>query len=223
MVNTNICDAAYNIDAWGKVYDPKSLSIRWHNPSRKEVEFAVELFKSQAGNALEALASLTSESSDVKRDGTGKEWSDEVSRNLVLLRLIISGISVLFDPQRIPGGGLVEKEKRDDDLEMRDAEAETDPTGGIGIPIIDAGEEAMGEAQDDDVKPTYRYPAGYFFKDTSDPLYVIVHDLRDKVGEMLHTVHTFLTLKQEDDVACFNALYTVSNPPMICFSILSSC
>jgi proteasome activator subunit 4 len=67
----------------------------------------------------------------------------------------------------------------------------------------------MGEAQDDDVKPTYRYPAGYFFKDPEDPLYITVHNLRDKVGEILHSVHVFLTSSQEDDVPCFNALYTV--------------
>ncbi|KAL7276003.1 Proteasome activator BLM10 [Rhizina undulata] len=183
----------YDINAWGKQYDCKDLTIKWHVPSKPEIEFAVQLFQTQAENALEALASLTSDTSEVKRDGTGKEWSDEVSRNLVLLRLIISGISVLFDPQRVPGGTLAEKENEDDDLEMGDP---------------DIRDEPMGEAPDDDVKPTYRYPAGYFFKNKDDPLYVTVHELRDKIGEMLHQVHDFLTTKQEDDVACFNALYT---------------
>lgn len=184
----------------------------------------MELFRSQAENALEALASLTSGSSDIKSDGTGKEWSDEVSRNLVLLRLIISGISVLFDPQRIPGGTLVEKEKRDDDLEMKDIDGETEDTPGIEVSGADGSDEPMGEAQDDDVKPTYRYPAGYFFNDPEDPLYVTVHTLRDKVGEILHSVHTFLTSSQEDDVPCFNALYTVFDPcPFIVLFALTDC
>lgn len=200
---------ACDIDAWGKTYNPSELTIRWHIPSRKEVEFAVELFSSQAEDALEALTSLTSGSSDIKSDGTGKEWSDEVSRNLVLLRLIISGISVLFDPLRIPGGVLVEKTKKGDDADMEDVDGDAETTNGIDVSAIDSSDEPMGEAQDDDVKPTYRYPAGYFFKDTEDPLYVLVHDLRDRVGGILHSVHVFLTSSQEDDVPCFNALYTV--------------
>lgn len=185
------------------MHDPKELDIRWHVPSQAEVEFAVELFESQAENALEALTSLTSGESDIKRDGTGKEWSDEVSRNLVLLRLVISGVSVLFDPLRIPGGALAEKEKKEDDVEMQDADEDEDEEDGVGR------DEPMGEAQDDDVKPTYRYPAGYFFKSPEDPLYITVHELRDKLGDVLHKVHVFLTQSQEDDVPCFNALYTV--------------
>lgn len=152
---------------------------------------------------MEALTSLTSGESDVKRDGTGKEWSDEVSRNLVLLRLVISGVSVLFDPLRVPCGTLAEKEKREEDVEMEDADGE--PNDGPN------SDEPMGEAQDDDVKPTYRYPAGYFFKSPEDPLYITVHELRDKLGEVLHKVHVFLTKSQEDDVPCFNALYTVKD------------
>lgn len=170
----------------------------------------MELFKSQAENALEALTSLTSGDSDIKRDGTGKEWSDEVSRNLVLLRLVISGVSVLFDPLRVPGGTLAEKEKKEDDVEMQDVDGDEDDGAG--------NDEPMGEAQDDDVKPTYRYPAGYFFKNPEDPLYVTVHELRDKLGDVLHKVHVFLTQSQEDDVPCFNALYTVGRLFKFAFS-----
>ena len=49
---------------------------------------AVDLLKSQGDNALQQLRTLTSSSSSIKRDGVDKEWSDEVSRNLVLLRLL---------------------------------------------------------------------------------------------------------------------------------------
>ena len=190
------------IEAWGILEDPKNLKIKWHVPSRAEIDFAVKLFRSQAEGAVQALLLLTSDDSGVKRDGIGKEWSDEVSRNLVLLRLAISGVSVLFDPQYIPGGKLAVKEKRgeDEDVEMKE---DTDGDGDADIEI---------EAQDDDPRTTHRYPAGYAFEDAQDPLYIAIHELRARIGNTLHRVHTFLTSKQEDDVACFNALYTVSLP-----------
>jgi proteasome activator subunit 4 len=35
---------------WGKYADPKSLTVKWHNPNSGEVTFAIELFKNQAGS-----------------------------------------------------------------------------------------------------------------------------------------------------------------------------
>lgn len=188
--------AECGVESWGKIESPGDLTIHWHVPSQAEIEFAVKLFSVQAEGAVQALSLLTDDGSGVKRDGIGKEWSDEVSRNLVLLRLSISGISVLFDPQYIPGGTLAEKEgtkASDEDVDMKD-----------GSDMDDGG-----EVTDDDPKTSHRYPAGYAFKGPQDPLYIAIHELRDRIGYMLHQVHTFLTSKQEDDVACFNALYTV--------------
>lgn len=178
------------LDAWGRIYDSKVLNINWHTPSEPEIEFAVKLFRSQCEGAVTALAALTTDTTEVKRDGTGKEWSDEVVRNLVLLRLATSGISVLFDPQYVPEGDSTQQSSTDDNGE---------------------DDAAEGAVEIDDSQTAHRYPAGYYFKDKkNDPIYKELHSLRDRIGRTLHHVHEFLTTKQEDDVACFNALYTVS-------------
>lgn len=196
-----------DIEAWGKLENPKELTIKWHVPSKEEVEFAVKVFCALAEGAVQALSSLTSVSSGVKRDGTGKEWSDEVSKNLVLLRLAISGSSALFDPRYIPGGILADREP-----EMKDDDGDVDMNGGS-----DSDSDPDIEAEtvtDEEPKTTHRYPAGYSFQNSEDPSYIAIHQLRDRIGETLHQVHTFLSSEQEDDVACFNALYTVI-PPII--------
>jgi proteasome activator subunit 4 len=154
------------------------------------------LFSSQAEGAVNALVSLTSDEQGGKRDGIGKEWSDEVSRNLVLLRLGISGVSALFDPKWMAGGETADRGKAsDEDTEMKDSS--------------DGGDSYDNGETDDEPKTAHRYPAGFAFKSDEDPLYVSMHELRDRIGNTLHRVHVFLTSKQEDDVACFNALYTV--------------
>ncbi|KAA8910242.1 putative proteasome activator subunit 4, partial [Sphaerosporella brunnea] len=190
----------FGIEAWGKLEDPQNLDIKWHVPSHAEIEFAVKLFCSQAGGAVEALESLTSDTSSIKRDGTGKEWSDEVTRNLVLLRLAMSGAAGLFDPRYVSEGSLAERNTSfkhiDEDTEMKDEDE------------VDTEADAEGDTQDDEPKTTHRYPAGYALGDESDPLYIAIHELRDRIGNTLHHVHKFLTAKQEDDVACFNALYS---------------
>lgn len=186
---------------WGMIPDPQSLHIAWHVPSREEIEFAVRLFKSQGDNAVHQLTTLTDGTSPIKRDGTGKEWSDEVSRNLVLLRLLLSGVSVLFDSEaasREPSSA------GNDDMDV-------DMSLANGHPPEDKDEEPavvpIEEVEENEVKPTYKYPAGYALTD-ADPLYNEIHHLREQAGELLHAVHQFLVEKQEDDVACFGPLYT---------------
>lgn len=142
---------------------------------------------------MKSLNSLTTGDSEITRDGTGKEWSDEVARNLSLLRLGLSGISILFDSQYMAEG-----------QPASDSPSSEEKEGG-------SPDEPLGESGEEECQPTRRYPAGYAFQSSEDPLYIQVHQLRDRIGRMLHQVHQFLTSKQEDDVACFNALYTVSN------------
>ncbi|KAF2261597.1 hypothetical protein CC78DRAFT_607590 [Lojkania enalia] len=187
-------EAGLTTDSWGRLIDPKKLNVKWHTPSPEEIEFAVKLFEAQSTHAINSLLSLCSPDPPIKRDGTGKDWSDEVSRNLVLLRLLLSGISVLFDSRH----DLVEYGAATD----IDAESDPDAMDTEGIDD-DAG---LGEAEDEEVKPTFQYNTGYPLQ-REGSTYKLIHDLRYKIGKTLHDVHQFLNKNQEDDVPCFNALY----------------
>jgi proteasome activator subunit 4 len=181
-------------ETWGKLVAPKDLTIKWHKAKPEEIDFAVKLFESQSKNAINALLALLRPDPPIKRDGTGKDWSDEVSRNLVLLRLVISGVSVLFDP-RFDQAAESSDSDSDSDSDAMDTDSE-------GIED-DAG---LGEAEDEEVKPTFQYETGYALK-RGDKNYKLIHELRQQIGETLHQVHQFLIQKQEDDVPCFNSLY----------------
>jgi proteasome activator subunit 4 len=177
--------------SWGKFTGPENLNIKWHVPNSEEVEFAMELFRTQGQSAMDSLQSLLDGTSPIKRDGSGKAWSDEVSRNLVLIRLILAGSAVLFDakaqqePQ--PNGDTEEEEDEEDD----DSDDSDD---------LNANEES-------EIRPTFRYADGYPLK-PKDSIYHEIHEFRQQIGELLHKVHHFLIKNQEDDVACFNPLYT---------------
>jgi proteasome activator subunit 4 len=214
-------DRGLDITDWGRISKPDEINIDWHYPCAEELDFAIELFESQAQAALDQLRSLTSVESPVKRDGAGKEWSDEVSRNLVLLRLILSGMSYVFDADTVSGttgkaelpNGVPHTTDSLDDTDLVNANGHA---GGQKLvkhaqeADLDESEDSdatLGGAEESEVKPTYKYPAGYAL-DKSSSDYQKVHRLREECGEMLHRVHVFLTEKQEDDVTCFNTLYT---------------
>ena len=91
-------------EQWGLRTPVDKIRPRWHVPNRAEIEFALRLFKNQAGRAMTHLRALITGTSPIKRDGSGKDWSDEVSRNLVLIRLTLSGVSVLFDSKGVSAG-----------------------------------------------------------------------------------------------------------------------
>ncbi|KAE8148778.1 hypothetical protein BDV25DRAFT_157661 [Aspergillus avenaceus] len=187
---------------WGYQPDPQNLTVRWHVPKRAELEFAVDLFKSQAETALKQLTELTTETSNIKRDGSGKDWSDDVTRNLVLLRLIISGISILFDPKAASTtkmGGINGSSKSSTDVDMGDAPD--------GIHPDDDPDAALDSSDEATVRESFTYPTGYPLQE-SDQMYTAIHDIRERAGWVLHEVHRFLTDKQEDDVPCFSALYS---------------
>ena len=192
-----------NIEHWGYRPEPCNLTIHWHVPKREELEFAVSLFQNQAETALDQLTALTNETSSVKRDGSGKEWSDEVTRKLVLLRLIISGISVLFDPRAVSTAETNGSSGTSSDIEM------VEVNGHSSGSETDDGEEdsSLDSSDESTVRETFPYPTGHLL-DEADPLYITIHHIRERAGKVLHEVHRFLTVKQEDDVSCFGALYT---------------
>ena len=197
LFNKAEIERGLNVNSWGKTVDPSSLDIQWHDPSQAELDFARKICDAQGGRALTALNTLISDSAYVKRDGVGKEWSDEVSRNLVLLRLIISGVSRLFrsdDDSVTP----FTFDNRDVNNEM-DIDTEEDPAHDSAVDLSEPDEER--------VKRAFYYPTGYPLEVGSET-YEAVHRFRKTVGETLHKVHAFLVKNQEDDVPCFNALYT---------------
>lgn len=180
---------------WARETVPWDLQIKWHVPEPAELDFAIRIFETQGGRAIQALEELTANKSSVKRDGVGKDWSDEVSRNLVLLRLIISGMSRLF---------------RSDDGSVTPSASDNFVANGQPDVESDEGYDSavdLGEPDDDKVKRSFHYTTGYPLE-VGSAQYETVHKLRRTAGETLHRVHEFLIKNQEDDVPCFNALYT---------------
>ncbi|ODA80824.1 hypothetical protein RJ55_03784 [Drechmeria coniospora] len=183
-----------DVGEWGKTTSPADLTIRWHQPSPPEVEFAVELFASQVTSAAQQLQLLLSDDPPVSRVGKNKAWSDEVARLMQQIRLVIAGMATMFDPRRASGNG--KTDEGDDDAVDAEAAAATDD---------DDDDDMAGDDDDEEFRPQFRYKAGYFL-DAEDPIYVRIHELRDELGYLLTKTHSFLNEKQEDDVSCFTAL-----------------
>ena len=185
-----------DVQDWGKQTLINDLTINWHRPSVEEIQFAVELFESQVKTASDRLNALMSDNPPVPRTGTNKIWSDEVSRNLNQIRLVISGLSILFDPKEASG----ERGSHNDpaqDVDMTDASGNNP----------DEDDEFLAEGDDDEARPRFRYEAGYLLSHESEE-FKLIHRLRAEVGQLLSKTHHFLNEHQEDDVACFTALYT---------------
>lgn len=198
LYEPSILKRGVDVEQWGQTQDPNNLAIKWHVPQREELDFAVELFTSQSESALEQLTNLTSDNPRIKRDGSGKDWSDEVTRNIILLRLIISGISVLFSNRAASKG-----QGNDVDVEMVEADAVV--SGEVQQPLDP--DSALDTSDEATIRRTFQYPTGYPLTE-DDPLCIKIHDIRDRIGQVLHNVHRFLVEKQEDDVSCFSPLYT---------------
>ncbi|GAO13343.1 hypothetical protein UVI_02013540 [Ustilaginoidea virens] len=196
LYEPDVMDRGLDIDDWGKTTPPAELTIRWHQPSPPEIEFAVELFASQTRSTAEQLELLFSDNPPVSRAGKNKEWSDEVSRLMQQIRLVISGMSTMFDPKRASG---------DDGTGANGRTGRaTDAEGDAGMGDDDDSFEEE-EAEEEELRPQFKYKSGYFLK-PDDPVYRRIHDLRDQLGHILTKAHAFLTENQEDDVSCSTAL-----------------
>ncbi|GAW14198.1 hypothetical protein ANO14919_035950 [Xylariales sp. No.14919] len=203
LYEPDVIKRGLDINDWGKTTKPADLTIRWHRPVMEEIQFAIELFESQTGAAMRRLEALMSDKPPVSRGGKNKEWSDETSRQLSQLRLVISGIATLFDPKRASGeanghGNTGVTNGDSDDIVMQDDDDDDETES--DDPLAEAGE-------DDETKPQFKYQAGYLLA-PGTPLYNRIHGLRDDIGRLLSRTHSFLNTHQEDDVACFTALYS---------------
>ena len=193
LYEPEVFERGLDVSDWGNSVSPQDLTIKWHVPSPEEINFAVELFDTQVKTATERLTNLISENPAVSRKGKNKEWSDEVSRNLSQLRLIISGVATLFDPKRASGEH-IKPEDADGDHRMDEVTGEDDD------PLAEA-------AGDEEMRPQFHYRAGYLLERGSQT-YNHIHKLREDVGHLLCKIHSFLETEQEDDVPCFTALYS---------------
>ncbi|SMY22391.1 unnamed protein product [Zymoseptoria tritici ST99CH_1A5] len=204
LYNKSELDQGLTVDSWGKITGPAELDINWHVPTQAELEFATRIYESQGGRALKALKDLISDVAPVKRDGVGKDWSDDVSRNLVLLRLVISGASRLFrsDDETITPYVFADVTPRSTDENMPLTADQLEPQDSPNDSGVD-----LTEPEDEKVKRSFEYSTGYPLQ-AGTPQYETIHRFRKEAGETLHKVHSFLVRNQEDDVQCFNALYT---------------
>ncbi|KAL3962762.1 hypothetical protein ACCO45_004285 [Purpureocillium lilacinum] len=171
LYEPDVIKRGLDVEDWGKTTSPADLTIRWHQPSPPEIEFAVELFASQVTSAAEQLELLMSDNP------------------------FIAGMATMFDPKRASGDNVGDT----GDTDSVDADGDEDM-------MVD-DDDALGEgAEDEELRPQFRYKAGYILK-ADDPAYDRVHELRDELGHLLTKAHAFLNEKQEDDVNCFTALY----------------
>ena len=190
-------------DLWGVTEPASTLKPQWHVPTQEEVGFAIELFEDQAQTAITHLRGLVRGTSSVKRDGSGKEWSDEVSRNLVLLRLLMAGVSVLFDAQGVNEGLQTTAAGIDADTSMSQANGHVPETNSASAEF----EASLDGTDETSIKPSFQYPSGYLLTPGASN-YQQIHHTRQEIGQVLHEVHVFLTREGEDDVSSFAPLYT---------------
>ena len=185
---------------WGNFPKPDELTIKWHTPSEEELDFALEILRSQGQAAMSTLRTLIDGTLSIKRDGSGKSWSDEVSKNLVLMRLLLAGASVLFDSKA---------------LQAPEGDGETHENGDVNMKHVNGGPKEVSQEEDEEalasddneIRPSFKYTDGYPLQ-AGNEVYEAVHAVRTEMGHMLHDVHVFLCENQEDDVAAFNPLYT---------------
>ena len=191
-----VLEKGLDVQHWGMSTKPSDLTIKWHSPSEAELELAIELFESQVNTAKARLTDLISENPSVSRQGRNKEWSDEVSRNISQLRLILSGIATLFDPKRASGQRDAGPEGNgDEDVEMTEVAGSSEE------------DHTLAEAaEDEETRPQFHYRAGYLLE-RNGPLFNHLHDVREDIGHLFSKIHSFLVENQEDDVSCFTALY----------------
>lgn len=199
LYEPDVIEKGLDIDSWGRLTPPSDLTIKWHVPSTEEIRFAVELFEAQTKSASDKLELLMGEDPPVKRAGKNKEWSDEVGRLLGRIRLAIAGMSVLFDPKR--ASGLDDKNNTKAAAVDSDGDHPMDETGNEEDPLAEV-------ADDEEMRPQFQYEAGYLLKPT-DPEFTRIHELREGIGHLLSRIHRFLNENAEDDVSCFQALYSV--------------
>ncbi|KAI9764171.1 MAG: hypothetical protein M1840_008653 [Geoglossum simile] len=86
----DVMERGPDINDWGGAVTLTKLSIKWHVPNEKELEFATSLYERQLRNALHRLEQLTTERSE-------QRTSDGVLKYLILIGSVLSGGAGLLD------------------------------------------------------------------------------------------------------------------------------
>ena len=199
LFEDDVSDRGVSPSDWGKLPEPESITIKWHVPCKEEIRFGYDLLQSQGTAASAQIGELIDNAKANPNDPKvkGKEWSDELSKNLILLRLLISGVAVLFDRKAASANAENTKAVNGNgDTDMIDADRGHD-----------VGEAEPPDDFEEDDKPTFTYPVGYLLQD-DDSIYAELHTFRERVGSLLHKVHDFLFKNREDDVQCYSYLYS---------------
>lgn len=214
MFEPDVLQGGIGIEQWGRTTSPSELTIKWYRPSQPEIQFAAELFESQVSGARTKMEALMSEEPPTSRKGKNKEWSDELSRALSRIRLVVSGVSALFDPARAskttePSGTGRENSHDEQKMDLdNDAAAAGGFMGDEEDSAMDENTDPLAEvADDDELRRPFAYPAGYLL-DRKSELFERIHELREEIGWLLSRTHKFLCQSQEDEVTCFTALYS---------------
>jgi proteasome activator subunit 4 len=198
LYEPDVIKRGVDIGDWGSTTSPADLTIRWHQPSQAEIDFAVELYQVHTKSAIKQLELLMSDEPPVSRTGKNKEWSDEASRQLQQIRLITAGMASLFDPKR--AAGLQSEDQAEPEAMDIDDDADDD--------LENEEDDVLAEAADDEeLRAGFRSKAGYMLK-PSDESYQKIHAVREETGQVLSKFHAFLSANMEDDVTCFTSLYS---------------
>ncbi|CAN6654883.1 proteasome activator Blm10p [Trichomonascus vanleenenianus] len=221
---------------WGRHYDPRSelKDLKWHVPSRAEVEFAYEMYKKHCELSISTIRRVAAKKSGEKAPVT--QISDLLATELTYLRTSTSGMALLFDPDysyqpKAPPPSLKSRLTAFDEFSapspasleqsIEDEESDSDSGGGITLSLggdddeevyIDINLLINGDEDDDEndameLKKLRDYPTGYFFgKNKTDPLYQELHVLRTNVGKALHEIHNLVYKSHESDISSYKAL-----------------
>lgn len=225
LVNTEdfVANKGFTVDDWGRQTDPsKGLKLHWHLPTEEQVSFAVKVYVNNAEYSISELEKLMK--GDPKQQ---QKWSEEVTKQLNYLRMIISGAAVLYDPAKISSTGLPsdisnrsgsELLPGNGDAEMTDVSIDANISAQDSMELdaeddADA-EEDDGEEDDEEsssIKKLFTYPTGYFFAESKDdPLYEKVHHIHERLGWLIHDLHSYLQQYKEDDVTAIGNLASIT-------------
>jgi proteasome activator subunit 4 len=81
---------------WGKTGDPTNLKIQWHTPSVDEKSLALRILHEFLKPSMLRLRQLMSNSPDSNIPNTSHELTNELCRNLAIMRNCLIGSMVMI-------------------------------------------------------------------------------------------------------------------------------